>query len=145
MFTCFFQVSATRQLHVYLFHSSVDDATTAFLLVSFKTIRVLAVCVYLARPLMAWWLFYLFHSSVDVATTAFLLVSFKLWVQATCRFLARPQMGLEALFCTKRSRAHETFLQTCFVGVRCGCYCTCLHEILPQHNSLRHKHTTDIL
>ena len=42
MFTCFFQVSATRQLHVYLFHSSVDDATAAFLLVSFKTISGLS-------------------------------------------------------------------------------------------------------
>ena len=42
MFTCLFQVSALRQLHVYLFHSSVDDPTTAFLLVSFKTVAGLS-------------------------------------------------------------------------------------------------------
>ena len=46
---------------------------------------------------------------------------------------------LEALFLYKEAVAHETFLQTCFVKVSCGCRSTCLHEMLPRHNSLRHK------
>ena len=68
----------------------------------------------------------------------FVLVSIKWRVQAACRFFGQAIKGLEALFCTKRSRAHETFLQTCFVGVSCGCRSTCLHEMQPRHNLLRH-------
>ena len=83
MFTCFIQVSTTRQPHFYLFHS--------------RLFRVLAVCVYLARPLMAWRLYF--------------------YKEITCS---------------------QVILQTCFVGVRCGCRSTCLHEMQPRHNLLRH-------
>ena len=115
LFTCLNQVSTARQPYFYLFDSRrLTYCATPFLLVCFKAAYVLRYPIFTC----------LLQGGLRIAHIAFI------W----------PGLyGLEALFVTKRSRTHETFLQTCFVGVRCGCRSTCLHEMQPRHNLLRHN------
>ena len=74
-----------------------------------------------------------------ICASSFLVVDLRIATLHVYLLRSSAARTLEALFLYKEAVAHETFLQTCFVEVSCGCRSTCLHEMLPRHNSLRHK------